>query len=195
MAETLRLTALVVKGLKEPGLYNDGLGLHLQVTVGKDDRINKSWLLRFKRNGKERRMGLGSLHDVSLAQAREQAERCRKLIRDGEDPIELRDAERAAQRAERATSKTFKACAVAYMRDHEGNWRNAKHRDQWRNTLRDYAYPVIGDLPVHSILVSHIVEILRRIWIEKNETARRVRGRIEVCQPRGFHQTAAEEIA
>jgi hypothetical protein len=61
MAETLRLTALGVKGLKEPGLYNDGLGLHLQVTVGKDDRINKSWLLRFKRNGKERRMGLGSL--------------------------------------------------------------------------------------------------------------------------------------
>jgi integrase len=180
MAETLRLTALGVKGLKEPGLYNDGLGLHLQVTVGKDDRINKSWLLRFKRNGKERRMGLGSLHDVSLAQAREEAERCRKLIRDGKDPIELREAERAAQRAEAGTSKTFKACAVAYMRDHEGGWRNAKPRDQWRNTLRDYAYPVIGDLPVHSILVSHIVEILRRIWIEKNETARRVRGRIEV---------------
>src|SRR5262249_44682981 len=69
---------------------------------------------------------------------------------------------------------------IAYMADHEGNWRNPKHRDQWRNTLRDYAYPVIGDLPVHAIQVSHIVEILRPIWIEKNETARRVRGRIEV---------------
>jgi hypothetical protein len=96
MAETLRLTALAVKGLKEPGLYNDGLGLHLQVTVGKDDRINKSWLLRFKRNGKERRMGLGSLHDVSLAQAREEAERCRKLMSVGLlGPAVARSAARA----------------------------------------------------------------------------------------------------
>src|SRR5258708_13891074 len=118
MAETLRMKGLTVKGLKERGLYNGGLGLHLQVTVGKDDRINKSWLLRFKRNGKERRMGLGSLLDVSLAQAREEAERCRKLIRDGKDPIELREAGRASQGAETATSKTFNACARAYKRAH-----------------------------------------------------------------------------
>jgi integrase len=179
MAETMRLTALGVKNLKEPGLYNDGLGLHLQVTIGKGGQVNKSWLFRFKLNGKERRMGLGSLHVVGLANAREEAERCRKLVREGKDPIELRDSERIAQRVEKATSETFDAWATVYMRDHEAGWRNPKHRDQWRHTLRDYASPVIGKVPARSILVSHIVDILRPIWIEKNETARRVRGRIE----------------
>jgi hypothetical protein len=117
----------------------------LQVTAGTEEtQISKSWLFRFKLNGKERRMRLGSLHKVSLADARKEADRCRKLVHEGRDPIEIRDAQREAQKVAETTSKTFKAWATTYMAEHERNWRNSKHRDQWRNTLRDYAHPVIG---------------------------------------------------
>jgi hypothetical protein len=81
------------------------------------------------------------------ARPRDAAEHCRKLLREGKDLIELRSAERAAKQVNTPKSVTFEWCATRYMAAHEAGWRNAKHRQQWHNTLATYAYPVIGKLP------------------------------------------------
>ncbi len=161
-------------------MHADGGGLYLQVTNGKEEgQLNKSWLFRFALKGKERQMGLGSLNAIGLSEARDAAEHCRKLLKEGKDPIEVRDAERAAKQVAKAKSVTFDWCATEYMKAHEAGWRNAKHRQQWHNTLSTYAYPIIGKLPVDAIDTGLVMQILQPIWTEKNETASRVRGRIE----------------
>jgi hypothetical protein len=124
-------------------------------------------------------MGLGSVGDVALAEAREIAIDMRRLARKGIDPIRRREIERA-EAAAKAGSNTFKEVADAYIEAHEDGWRNTKHRQQWQNTLRDYAEPVIGKLPVAQITSGHIAKILDTIWQVKPETAARVRGRIEM---------------
>jgi len=177
--QTERLSSAKVRHAKA-GMHADGGGLYLQVTAGKEvGQLNKSWLFRFALKGKERQMGLGSLNTVGLSDAREEAERCRKLLKDGKDPIEARKTERAAQETAKAKSVPFEWCATEYMKAHEAGWRNAKHRQQWQNTLSTYAYPIIGKLPVDAIDTGLVMQILQLIWIEKNETASRVRGRIE----------------
>jgi integrase len=177
---TERLSSAKVKHAK-PGMHADGGGLYLQVTVGKEvGQVNKSWLFRFARAGRERQMGLGSLNTVGLSEAREEAERCRKVIREGKDPVDVRDALRASANVAKAKSVPFEWCAIAYMAAHEAGWRNAKHRQQWTNTLQTYVYPVIGKLPVDAVDTGLITQILSPIWTAKNETASRIRGRIEV---------------
>ena len=104
----------------------------------------------------------------------------RELIRQGIDPIERQRAAQSALRAAVASALTFRRCAESYMQVHEAGWKNAKHAQQWRNTLDQYAYPVIGDLLVRDIEKSHVLQILRPIWISKTETASRLRGRIEL---------------
>jgi integrase len=74
---------------------------------------------------------------------------------------------------------TFKAVAEIYIGANEGSWRNDKHRQQWKNTLATYVYPVIGELPVAEVATSHVLQILEPIWKAKAETASRVRGRME----------------
>jgi hypothetical protein len=178
--QTERLSSAKVKHAK-PGMHPDGGGLYLQVTAGKQEgQLNKSWLFRFSLGGRERQMGLGSLNTIGLAEAREEAERCRKLLRDGKDPIEAREADRASKQVAEAKTVTFEWCATAYMAAHEAGWRNAKHRQQWNNTLATYAYPTIGKLPVQAVETGLVMQILQPIWTDKNETASRVRGRIEV---------------
>ena len=129
--------------------------------------------------GKERQTGLGSLNAIGLSEARDAAEHCRKLLKEGKDPIEVRNAERAARQAAKAKSVTFEWCASEYMKAHETGWRNAKHRQQWHNTLFTYVYPIIGRLSVQDVETGLVMQILQPIWTEKNETASRVRGRIE----------------
>ena len=176
---TERLSSAKVRHAKV-GMHADGGGLYLQVTNGKEEgQLNKSWLFRFALKGKERQMGLGSLNAIGLSEARDAAEHCRKLLKEGKDPIEVRDAERAAKQVAKAKSVTFDWCATEYMKAHEAGWRNAKHRQQWHNTLSTYAYPIIGKLPVDAIDTGLVMQILQPIWTEKNETASRVRGRIE----------------
>jgi len=161
-------------------MHADGGGLYLQVTAGKEaGQLNKSWLFRFALKGKERQMGLGSLNTIGLSEAREEAECCRKLLKEGKDPIEVRKAERASKQVDAAKSVTLEWCAIQYMAAHEAGWRNAKHRQQWHNTLATYVYPIIGKVPVQDIDTGLTMQILQPIWTEKNETASRVRGRIE----------------
>jgi hypothetical protein len=122
--------------VKRPGRYHDGHGLILVVV----NSNNASWQLRFQRNGRERWLGLGPLHTVTLKDARERARAARLQLLDGIDPIDARRTERA-----KATLvMTFKEAAEAYNALHEQKWRNEKHRKQFLASLACYAYPVLG---------------------------------------------------
>lgn len=175
------LTPLAVKNAK-PGRHADGAGLHLLVK----ESGARSWVYRFMLNGKSRDIGLGAAAGpdaISLADARDAAAALRLKVKAGTDPLEERqrmaaEAEAAAQAA-KITGITFRAVAEAYIAANEDGWRNPKHRQQWRNTLNTYVYPVIGDLPVAEVATAHVLQIIEPIWREKAETASRVRGRIE----------------
>lgn len=171
------LGALEVGRLNSPGLHAVGgvAGLYLQVT----DRGARSWILRAMVGGKRRDMGLGGYPDVTLAGAKEAARAARAKIKDGIDPVEDAKAKRSALYAQRAAAMTFSEAAKAYIAVKEAEWKNAKHGDQWRNTLATYADPVIGRILVRDVEQSHVMRVLEPIWMEKTETAKRLRGRIE----------------
>jgi integrase len=171
-----RLTAVAVTNAKAKGLHPDGAGLYLRIT----STGTKSWILRFKRDGRTRDMGLGPLGLISLARARELAAEAGRQRLQGLDPIKARDAQRATAKREEASALTFKDCAEQLITSHEAGWRNpAKQAKLWRNTLRDYAYPIIGDLPVAEVDTELIMQVLEPIWKNKPETASRVRSRME----------------
>ncbi|OEZ90742.1 prophage CP4-57 integrase [Duganella phyllosphaerae] len=124
-------------------------------------------------------MGLGALHTVNLSEARAKAKDCRSTLLAGQDPLEVRAASKLALAAERAKLMTFDQCAAAYIAAHRGGWKSAKHASQWENTLATYATPIIGALPVAAVDTPLVVKVLSHIWLEKTETATRLRGRIE----------------
>lgn len=142
-------------------------------------RSSASWVLRYSIDGKRRDHGLGGYPEVGLAEARDRARAARQRIFEGQDPIAARQAADLARRAASAAAVTFKTAAADYIKSNEKGWRNAKHGQQWRNTLETYAFPVLGDLLVRDIETAHVLAVLEPIWTEKNETATRLRGRIE----------------
>lgn len=171
------LGALAVSRLTTPGLYAVGgvSGLYLQVLPSG----GRSWVLRAMIGGRRRDMGLGGFPGVTLAGAREAARKAREKIDSGVDPIEDRKARKSALRAETAKVITFEDAAKAYIAAHEDSWRNAKHRQQWENTLATYAFPKLGKLSVKDIEGVHVMSVLEPIWKDRTETATRLRGRIE----------------
>jgi integrase len=181
-----RLTARKVATEMKPGLHADGGGLYLRVGRGGA----KSWCLRYMLQGKSREMGLGGLLKVSLADARRKAAAQRALLVDKIDPLKRRQTENAAKKVEAARSMTFDECASAYIRAHEVSWQNAKHRQQWQNTLAAYVSPKFGSVPVSEVDVGMVMKAIEPLWKTKPETAARVRGRIEVvldwAKARGF---------
>ncbi len=179
MAQINRLTALKVDRTRDPGLHHDGAGLYLQVTAGKDG-VTKSWLYRFVLDGRERRMGLGSLNDVSLVEARENAANARKQVKEGKDPIEERRVLRSVAVLAKAKAMTFDQCRDAYISSHRSGWRNIKHTWQWSASLKKYVTPIFGDVPVQYVDVALVTKALEPIWATIPETASRLRGRIEV---------------
>jgi integrase len=185
MARTLhRLSAVAVAGAKTAGYFADGGNLYLRVAVGasngkKKPPISKGWIFRFTVAGRTRDAGLGGYPTVSLARARDEADRCRRLVAAGIDPIEARNEEHQAALVASAKAMTFEQCAKAFIEGHKAGWRNEKHRQQWTNTLETYAYPVLGTLAVAAIDTGLVMKVLEPIWAIKPETAGRVRGRIE----------------
>jgi integrase len=175
-----RLTAIAVTRASKPGLYPDGAGLYLRVARNG----SKSWAFRFTLNGKPREMGLGGLTKVGLADARKKATDVRRTLSDGYDPVTLRQEEEArrpaAVKLTAAHSMTFDKCAEAYISAHEISWRNEKHRQQWRNTLTTYVSSVFGSTPIQNVDIDLVMKVIEPLWRTKTETARRVRGRIEV---------------
>jgi integrase len=170
-----RLSAVRAAKLKKPGRYADGGGLYLQVSAWG----TKAWLFRYMLDGRARQMGLGPLHTVSLADARERARSARVKLLDGADPIDAKREQRLALKAETAKLVRFREAADKYIGAHRSGWRNAKHAEQWEATLTTYAYPILGDLSVAMIDTAHVMKVLEPIWTTKTETASRVRGRIE----------------
>ena len=161
------LNVVRINVLKQPGRYADGNGLYLKVAPSGAKR----WELRTVVKGKRCDIGLGSLRLVSLAQAREEARKYRSLARNDGDPL-------AEKRLGRLVTPTFRQAAETVHRDHAKAWKNAKHGDQWINTLKTYAYSVFGDRRVDQIDTPEILKALSPIWLTKQETARRVRQRI-----------------
>ena len=182
-----KLTAVGVEKLREPGRYGDGGGLWLQVRTS-----GKSWLFRYTRKGVARHVGLGPARDVSLAEARTKAAEYRRQLLFGIDPLEARRAAQTQAQFEIASATTFRECAERYIGSHETAWRNAKHRQQWRNTLATYAYPVLGQVAVTAVDTGLIMKALEPIWMAKPETASRLRGRMESvldwAKARGYRQ-------
>jgi integrase len=170
-----RLSARAVATETRPGLYADGGGLYLRIGRGG----SKSWVLRYMLAGKAREMGLGGQSKLSLADARKKAVAHRALLADKVDPLARRQAEDAAKKVEAARSMTFDDCATTYRKAHEAGWKNAKHRQQWQNTIATYVSPVCGSVPVGDVDVAMVMKVLEPIWTTKPETATRVRGRIE----------------
>lgn len=124
-------------------------------------------------------MGLGGFPDVSLAEAREKALACRKLLREGTDPIQHRRAGLATAQLEAARAVTFKECALAYIEAHRPGWKNVKHAQQWANTFESYVFPTFGSVSVQDIDITLVLKVLEPIWPTKTETATRIRQRIE----------------
>jgi len=184
-----RLSPGKLKSLRDR-LHADGGGLYLNVA---DGGRNRSWLFRYaiselteKGRQRERWMGLGPIETVSLAEAREAALTCRKLRQQGVDPIEQRNAQRDAARVAAAKKLTFDQCVASYLAAHRPKWRSIRHSQQWERTLRGYASPIIGRLPVASVDTALVMKVLEQsaedgqpLWQAKPETASRLRGRIE----------------
>lgn len=197
------LTQLQVKNAK-PGRHADGGGLHLLVK----DTGARSWVFRFMLNGRSRDLGLSRCpealallkksggEELTLSQARDVAAIYRLKVKAGIDPLEEREHEAAekaaAAQAAKAKAVSFKSVSETYIAANEASWRNDKHRQQWRNTLSTYVYPVIGDLPVGEVATGHVLEIIEPLWKSKPETASRVRGRIETvldaAKARGYRE-------
>jgi integrase len=177
--------------------YHDGGGLHLRVARPTDPGATEpvvSWVFRYRdASGRPREMGFGRFPDVSVRRARERAADARSQLAEGRDPIRERESVRAALALEQSRRMTFRQCTDAFLAEKESEWRNERHRKQWRSTLETYAYPIIGSLAVCDIDTQLVVRVLRHpmtvmkdgeetkvpFWHARPETAGRVRGRIE----------------
>ncbi|MXO70039.1 tyrosine-type recombinase/integrase [Alteraurantiacibacter buctensis] len=164
-----KLNVKQVAAYAGPGVLSDGGGLYLRVRES-----GRSWFYIGTLNGKRIEIGLGSALDVTLAKARDKAAEVRALILEGIDPR----IEKAKAKAAAKPKVLFGAFALDHLDSIEDGFKNPKHRQQWRNTLITYAKPMF-DLPIEEVKTEHILEVLQPIWLEKRETASRVRGRIE----------------
>lgn len=173
----IELGAIAVSNIRRRGINFVGgvTGLGMNVT----SCGSRSWILRYTVNGRRRDMGLGGYPDVTLAQAKEAARTARAKLAQGIDPIEDIRAARSRMFSDQATALTFSQAATRFIDTHEKTWRNAKHVQQWRNTIETYANPKIGQMLVRDIALPQILSILEPIWESKTETASRLRGRIE----------------
>jgi integrase len=170
-----KLTALDVQRATEPGLHGDGGNLYLQVSQSG----TKSWLFRYRLNGKARAMGLGSATAITLKRARELCAEPRRLVAEGIDPIDAKRAQRAAAAVDAAGAVTFRQFAENYIQLHQHSWRSDKHRQQWQASLTTDVFPVLGNVPVRDITTALVLKALQPIWTAKPEAASRTRGRIE----------------
>jgi len=184
-----RLTARQIATAK-PGsdrrasMLPDGGNLYLQLSRDKNDHnhIRRSWVFRYEYLGQRHDMGLGPLHSLDLSDARAKAKILRQQLRDQIDPLAAKrqiKRDQLAQLAARQRAITFRQCAERCIAAHEDSWSNAKHREQWTQSLEKHVYPVLGDLAVDDITTAHVIKTLEPIWKTIPVTANRVRGRIE----------------
>jgi integrase len=160
----------------KPGKHLDGAGLYLHV----DDR-GARFVYRWKQNERSRYLGLGSASALSiadaqkrLAEARKAATEARDIVRAGGDPIATKRAEKDA----REGKLTWRAVAQSFLEDKRAGWSSKKHVEEWERSLIVFCEPFL-DARIDEITEEHVLAALKPLWVEKNETAKRVRGRIE----------------
>ena len=168
----MKLNNFKIKSLPLNKKFSDGLGLNLTLT----SRTNVRWTYRYTFTGKAKEMGLGSYPEVSIVDARNLALEKRTLKSNGTDPI-LEKNTFKKQEQEKG-KRRFSEVATNYIDDIKSTWKNPKHAQQWYNTLRDYAFPILDEVPFHKITTEHIRQVLKPIWNTKTETAFRVQQRI-----------------
>ena len=172
-----KLAPVVLRKLSD-GWHADGGNLYLFVRG-----TGRTWVFRYTApDGRRRNMGLGSLDTIPLARARTEAAKLRTEVRDPfspTDPQERRKQDRVATRLDRARRMTFKSCAATYIDSQKHGWKSPKHTAQWESTLATYVYPLIGDLPIAEVDTALVIKCLDPIWTTRNETASRIRGRVE----------------
>jgi integrase len=166
-----KLSAKFVEKCHAPGVYSDGRGLALRVT--KADQ--RSWIFRYTLRGRAHELGLGSLYDVNLDQARVKAQQLRALKGNGVDPLQAKQAEKAKARG----AITFKQASERYIAAHRASWRSVKHAEQWESSLKNFAFPILGNLDVAAIDTDLVMRVLQPIWDSKTTTAQRTLNRIE----------------
>lgn len=164
-----KLSARSVATLSKPGRHNDGDGLYLVVDLSGARR----WLFLFRWQGKLKEMGLGGISTTSLAEARDQASTARKQVASGVNPIEARKAA-STQKA----PKTFGEFADEMLASILPGFKNVRHQAQWSRALKHYAEPIRSKV-LADITTEDILKIIQPLWHTKQETASRVRGRIE----------------
>ncbi|PSJ18142.1 tyrosine-type recombinase/integrase [Nitrosomonas supralitoralis] len=171
--EVKKLKAVQINSLS-PGTHSDGDNLLLRVR----ESGSRSWVFRYKQNGRAIELGLGSINDRTLAEAREIANNMRRAIARGQSPNEVLRIEKPG--------KKFAEYALDCIEHKKAGWRNSKHASQWINTLQQYVFPTLGEKSISNIGVDDIKSVLTPIWKGKTETASRVRQRIEVVLDYAF---------
>jgi integrase len=170
-----KLYVKTIDSISKPGRHGDGDGLYMLVAPSG----TKSWVQRIVINGKRRDIGLGAYPTVKLADARSLAASIRSAVAEGRDPLEERREAKEAARNPIPSVPTFAEAATSVIELRRPTWRNPKHAAQWENTLATYAFPVVGEKPVDAITPHDVLAVLEPIWTVKNETATRVRQRME----------------
>ena len=167
MDKSKELTAVEIKRLVKPGRYQVGTVAGLMLNIKPSGA--RSWVLRTMVGTKRKDIGLGGYPEVTLAAAWERARRAKEGIKEGIDPVAARRAKNAA------ITWTFKTCALAYIEAFRSSWKNAKHAQQWENTLATYVFPHFGDKHVRDVDTEDVTNAIRPLWSTKNETMTRVR--------------------
>jgi integrase len=177
----VKLTDLKAKSMK-PGDRNipDGTIIGMRLEAGNAKGQGK-WILRYvsPETTKRRDMGLGVYPAVSITDARKAASEARELIRDGKDPIEARRDDKIKNKVN-TQALTFEQAARMVHEDMKPAWKNPKHAAQWITTLEVYVFPKIGPRKVKDLKAKDFADALTIIWIEKPETALRVKQRCSV---------------
>lgn len=162
------LTIAEINALTKEGLTRVSHGLYIQIRGA-----SRTWMLRYRFGGRQQLLGIGPVRLINLTEAKRRAHAAQQMLHDGIDPKQVRAAE------QRVSSMTFAECATACIEALAPQWSNAQHAYQWRQTISQYANPIIGHLPVDHVDANHLVKILEPIWTTKTETATRLRERIE----------------
>jgi integrase len=188
MKKSTELTAIEVKQLTAPGRHPVGVVAGLMLNIKPSGA--KSWVLRTMVGTKRKDIGLGGYPEVTLAMAKDKARIAKDSIKDGIDPVLVRKEKQTN------ITWTFKTCALAYIEAFKPSWKNAKHGQQWENTLETYVYPHFGHKHVKDVDTEDVTNAIRPQWSTKNETMVRVRNRIELVlswaaaqgyRPKGFN--------
>jgi integrase len=182
-------------GKRTAGRYRAGPNLYKQIAASGAG----SWVLRYELRGKKRWMGLGPLAVFSLKEAMARAREAQQQIYSGIDPIDQRRQTRATEARKAILTVDFATATQAYFDMHQDKWKGRKARIEFLNTLAAYAFPVFGKVAVAEIDTPLVLKAIEPIWLVKNSTASRVRGRIEAildwCRVRGYRPAGSDNPA